>query len=507
MDVAQHVEDRSPRGIAAAVSRLVRSGDLRPGDRLPTVRRLAADLGVSPATVSGAWQALAAVGLVASRGRAGTVVLPEPASWLPPRYRDLAAGGRADAGAALPGVGVGGVGGGMPGPASAGQPRVDPDAPGAPSGPPSASLAPTRRPGPAIDLSAGTPDPALLPPLGRALARVAAATPAAGTGSYLGAPVVEPLERLLRASWPFTPQRVTVVDGAVDAMSRTLEQLAGFGDRVVVEDPSFPPIFDLCDQLGLERVPVPLDRQGLRPDALAAALRTGAEVVVLQPRAHNPTGVSMTSTRARELAAVVRKHLAATPGAGLTIVEDDHSGEIASSADVSLGSHLPDRVVHVRSYSKSHGPDLRIAAVGGPAAVLDRVVARRMLGPGWTSRLLQHVLADLLDDGEALAAVAQARRTYYARQRALTTALAERGVEVQPGDGINLWVPVADEATALVRLAAAGIRVAPGRPFRAGEAADDTGGSGHVRVTVGALAGGPDEVARVATALALAAGA
>ncbi|WP_158373698.1 PLP-dependent aminotransferase family protein, partial [Cellulosimicrobium cellulans] len=410
------------------------------------------------------------------------------------------------------GVGVGGGGVGTPAPAPAGTQRPAPDAPGASWARPAAPLAPTHRAGPPLDLSAGTPDPALLPPLGRALARVAAATPAAGTGSYLGAPVVEPLERLLRASWPFTPQRVTVVDGAVDAMSRTLEQLAGFGDRVVVEDPSFPPIFDLCDQLGLERVPVPLDRQGLRPDALAAALRTGAEVVVLQPRAHNPTGVSMTSTRARELAAVVRKHLAATPGAGLTIVEDDHSGEIASSADVSLGSHLPDRVVHVRSYSKSHGPDLRIAAVGGPAAVLDRVVARRMLGPGWTSRLLQHVLADLLDDGDALAAVAQARRTYYARQRALTTALAAHGVEVRPGDGINLWVPVADEATALVRLAAAGIRVAPGAPFRAttgpGAAADvEQGGSGHVRVTVGALAGGPDEVTRVATALALAAGA
>jgi DNA-binding transcriptional MocR family regulator len=464
MDVAQHVEDRSPRGIAAAVSRLVRSGELRPGDRLPTVRRLAADLGVSPATVSGAWQALAAVGLVTSRGRAGTVVLPEPAGWLPPRYRELAAGGRA---------------------------------PAAPDAPPR-SVPVTR-----LDLSTGTPDPVLLPPLQRALARVAADTPAAGTGSYLGSPVVQPLERLLRTSWPFTPQRITVVDGAVDAMSRTLEQLAGFGDRVIVEDPSFPPVFDLCDQLGLERVPVPLDRQGLRPDAFEAALRTGAEVVVLQPRAHNPTGVSMTSTRARELAAVVRHHLAANPGTGLTVIEDDHSGEIASSADVSLGSHLPDRVVHVRSYSKSHGPDLRIAAVGGPAAVLDRVVSRRMLGPGWTSRLLQRVLADLLVDGEALAAVAQARRTYYARQRALSTALAEQGLVVRPGDGINVWVPVADESTALVRLEAAGIRVARGRPFRA--VAPPDAGAGHVRVTVGALAGGPAEVARVARALALAA--
>ncbi|WP_448629742.1 GntR family transcriptional regulator [Cellulomonas soli] len=86
------VEDRSPRGIAATVARLVRSGELRAGDRLPTVRDVAARLGVSPATVSGAWQALSAVGMVVSRGRAGTFVLPEPAGWLPPRYRDMTAG-------------------------------------------------------------------------------------------------------------------------------------------------------------------------------------------------------------------------------------------------------------------------------------------------------------------------------------------------------------------------------------------------------------------------------
>ncbi|HEY0186739.1 MAG TPA: aminotransferase class I/II-fold pyridoxal phosphate-dependent enzyme [Cellulomonas sp.] len=488
MDVAQHVEDRSPRGIAAAVSRLVRSGDLRPGDRLPTVRRLAADLGVSPATVSGAWQALAAVGLVASRGRAGTVVLPEPASWLPPRYRDMAQGGRVELD---PSVRVGADGGG-----SGTGPAGDPGA-----GPTVDTVRTPHRP-PRLDLSTGTPDPLLLPALGPALGRVAARTPAAGTGSYLGAPVVEPLERLLRASWPFTPQRMTVVDGAVDAMSRSLEQLAGFGDRVIVEDPGFPPVFDLCDQLGLERVPVPLDRSGLRPDALETALRTGAEVIVLQPRAHNPTGVSMSSTRAREIAAVIRRHLATTPGADLHVIEDDHSGEIASSADVSLGAHLPDRVVHIRSYSKSHGPDLRIAAVGGPAAVLDRVVARRMLGPGWTSRLLQRLLVDLLTDGDALDAVAAARRLYYARQRALSTALDDLGLTVQPGDGINMWVPVADEPTALVRLEAAGIRVARGRPFRAAPPTDEPGG--HVRVTVAALDGPPDTVRHVARALVLA---
>jgi DNA-binding transcriptional MocR family regulator len=457
MDLATHVEERTPRGIAATVARLVRSGDLRPGDRLPTVREVAAALAVSPATVSGAYQALATVGVVASRGRAGTFVLPPAGGWLPPRYRDLAGG------------------------------------------------APATR----WDLSLGTPDPELLPALGPSLARVAARSPAARTGTYVSDPLVPELERLLRDTWPFAPARLTVVDGALDALSRTLEQVAGFGDRVAVEDPGFPPLLDLLDHLGLDRVPVPVDRHGMVPVALDAALATGADVVMLQPRAHNPTGASLTATRARDLAAVVRRH--STPladGSGarvraarrIVVVEDDHSGEIASTRDVSLGTWLPDAVVHVRSYSKSHGPDLRIAAVGGPAVVLDALVARRMLGPGWTSRLLQHTLVDLLTDGEATAAVAHARRVYFARRRALVGALAEHGVVMEPGDGINLWLPVHDERTALVRLEAAGIRVAPGGPFLA--APSPAGGPDHVRVTVGVLGDDVDDVAR---ALAVAA--
>ncbi|WP_277213376.1 PLP-dependent aminotransferase family protein [Isoptericola croceus] len=462
--LAAEVAERSPRGIAASLSRLVRSGALRPGDRLPTVRDLARELGVSPATVSGAFQAMSAVGLVASRGRAGTSVLPAPRSWMPPRYRSMADGGApADI---LPGSARG------------------PDAP-------------------RVDLSGGTPDPQLLPRLGTALARAAQHAPAADTSSYLDSPVVPELERLMRESWPFTPQRVTVVDGALDAIGRSLEQVVGFGDRVAVEDPGFPPTFDLLDQLGLERVPLALDEHGVRPRALAAALGRGVRAVVLQPRAQNPTGRSLTSTRARELAGLLRRL-----GTGVVVIEDDHSGLISSARDVSLGSYLPDRVVHVRSYSKSHGPDLRIAAVGGPATVLDPLVARRMLGPGWTSRLLQRVLVDLLTDSTAVASVEHARRLYHARQRGFVAALARHGVEARAGDGVNLWLSVPDEATARVRLEAAGVRVAPGSPFRArrDEAGGGEGavrGAGHVRVTVGLLRDDPEPVAR-AVALAVA---
>jgi DNA-binding transcriptional MocR family regulator len=162
-------------------------------------------------------------------------------------------------------------------------------------------------------------------------------------------------------------------------------------------------------------------------------------------------------------------------------------------------------VVHVRGFSKSHGPDLRIAAVGGPASVLDRLVARRMLGAGWTSRMLQTILLDLLVEPRSLEAVEVARRTYAERQKAVCAALTEHGVDVPVPDGINLWLPVADERAALVQLTSAGIRAAGGSPFLA-PGSNDTGvDADHIRVTTGLVE--PEEASHVAVALAAAASA
>ena len=324
----------------------------------------------------------------------------------------------------------------------------------------------------------------------------------AETGSYQAEPVIPALAAVLAASWPSQAESIMVVDGALDAISRTLEQLVRFGDRVVVESPGFPPFLDLLDVLGAEAVPVRLDEYGMVPEALTRALHRRPVAVLLQPRAQNPTGASMTAARAAELARVIRS---ASDIDGLVVIEDDHSGLISTEGDVTLGSSLPDRVVHVRSFSKSHGPDLRIAALGGPRQLIERVVARRMLGPGWTSRMLQTILLDLLTEGASIDAVAEARRQYYTRQRALGDALRARGVAVVPADGINLWMPVLSERSALVQLAAAGIRVAAGSPFLAASEATDAangargrpGGSGgdFVRVTVGVLRDGTEEVA------------
>lgn len=435
--------DRSPQGIAGAFGRAIRAGELGPGDRLPTVREVAAELGVSPATVSSAWQALRRTGVVVSRGRSGTFVRETPRAWLSPRQRGLV--GASPAGLRM-------------------------------------------------DLSRGTPDPELLPSLGPAFGRVSAR---AGTGVYQDEPVLPQLRTVLDATWPYPSEVITVVDGATDGIARVLEQCVHLGDRVALESPGYPPFYDLVESLGAEIVPLEMDDAGVRPESLRAALDASPVAVVLQPRAQNPTGISMSPERAGKLAAVLtRRRKQATPW----VIEDDHSGAISTSPDVSLGSWIPERVVHVRSFSKSHGPDLRIAALGGPAELVDPLVARRMLGPGWTSRMVQTILHDLLTQARSMDEVSEARRQYFGRQRDLTARLADLGMVVSTPDGINLWLPVLDERAALLHLAAEGIRVAGGSPFFPGDARTP-----HIRVTSGLV--DPEHASEVAAALVSAAAA
>jgi DNA-binding transcriptional MocR family regulator len=345
-------------------------------------------------------------------------------------------------------------------------------------------------PGFGLDLSTGVPDPRLLPPIPALHGLSPAPT------SYLDEPVLPELGVLLRERWPYPAERLAIFDGAMDAVDQVASALLRLGDLAVVENPCFPPLLDLLEVLGVPVIGVGTDELGMLPGQLEAALARRPAAVFLQPRALNPTGASWSPSRASALAAVLAQH------PSVYVVEDDSAGDLAAGPLCSLGTHLPRQVVHVRSFSKSHGPDLRLAAVSGPATVLDPILERRLLGQGWTSRLLQRLLLTLLTDPASVAAVRAARDEYERRRHLITSGLAAAGIALPPGDGLNIWLPVADEQAALLSLASAGIGSAAGTAFAVGPA-----GEPHLRVTVGLVAANHAEVsaqlaraARAATA-------
>ncbi|HEV7195376.1 MAG TPA: aminotransferase class I/II-fold pyridoxal phosphate-dependent enzyme, partial [Pedococcus sp.] len=251
-----------------------------------------------------------------------------------------------------------------------------------------------------LDLSTGVPDPELLPSLSTALASL---TRTATTGSYLDDPVLPALSDLLLDDWPYAVDELAIVDGAMDALDLIVRSTVRFGDRVVVEDPCFPPLVDLLEAVGAQLVGVPLDGEGLALEPLATALAEPVAAVILQPRSQNPTGVTMTARRARAVARLL-------DGTSTLVVEDDSAAGLSPSPLVSLGRWRPEHTAYVRSFSKSHGPDLRLAALSAPAEVMRSLTVRRQLGQGWSSRLLQQILVSLLTDEGTQASVAQARR-------------------------------------------------------------------------------------------------
>ncbi len=425
--IPRDAETPMPERIIATVTAMAASEALRPGQRLPAVRDLAALLSVSPSTVSTAYHALARSGVVATRGRSGTVILPQTpvSTTLPP----------------------------------------DPE-----KGPSAA-----KGTGPVIDLSRGTPDPALLPDIRPFLVRLGRRK--AFVNSYNGPTILPLLESVLRRTWPYDPEAMTMVSGAGDGLSLCIDAFVRPGDIVITETPTYPPLLELIRRAGAIALGIAVDSSGMLPSRLEAALtrlsaHTGmlshhpVRLIVLQPRAQNPTGASMDENRARALAGVIgaANDVPGTKGAGIVVIEDDHSGDISSSFPVSLGEFLPDDVIHIRSFSKSYGPDLRLAALSGPRRLVDAVIDRRRPGAGWVSRFLQEILHDMLSDDRIYATITTARRIYARRRRTMCRLLDDREIRIPPGDGFNIWVPIHDPTT-VRRLGEREIRVADGLLF------------------------------------------
>jgi DNA-binding transcriptional MocR family regulator len=301
------------------------------------------------------------------------------------------------------------------------------------------------------DLISGAPDPALLP--------LIPSRPPARAGLYPESAVAPRLRDLAAGQLTadgVDPSNLAVTGGALDAIERVLAAWLLPGDRVAVEDPGHAVTFDLLAAMGLRLAPVPVDEHGMRPDGLAQELARGAAAVILTPRAQPATGAAWDAQRARDLASVLHRR----PAAG--VITDDHAGPVAGTPAYPLAGQQA-RWVHIRSVSKSLGPDLRVAVVAGDEATIARVAGRQALGTGWVSYQLQETVAGLWSDP---APALHAAQVYAARGRALRDALAAHQITATGRSGLTSWIPVPDEDRIAAAMASAGWAVAPGRRFR-----------------------------------------
>ncbi len=404
MLVRYQISGVTAAAISTDVENGIRTGALPAGEPLPPVRWLAAELGVSPATVAKAYQELKARGLLETAGRHGTRVRHRPA---------------------------------VSAPRSALSPPIPPGV---------------------TDLSHGGPDVRLLPPLGphlRAIAadhRRAVGYPDGGTGTLPG---LATAARARLAADGLDAPAITVTGGALDGIDRLLAACLRPGDAVAVEDPGWAALLDLVAASGLRAVPVAVDDDGPDPVSLDAALRSGARAAIITTRAQNPTGAAVTGPRADALRATLADH------PGVLLIEDDHAAELAGVPLHPLAGATP-RWAFLRSASKPFGPDLRIAVLAGDETTVARVAGRARIGSGWVSTMLQRLLLRVWEHTDTAAA----RAGYDRRRDTLRDAITAHGVGARGTTGLNVWVPVGDETAAVSALREQGWAVAPGALHR-----------------------------------------
>lgn len=428
MPVQYRISGDTASAIARSIEAGIRDGRLASGAAIPAVRALAADLHVSPSTVAAAYRTLTSRGLVHSDGRRGTRVRHRPP--LPTR-----------------------------------------------------SAAPV--PAHVRDLANGSPNPALLPALGRALATIDPTQRSYGERANL--PDLLRLARAQLVGDGLPAEALAVTGGALDGIERALQAHVRPGDRIALEDPGYPGVIDLVAALGLVPEPVALDDLGMRPDALARALRGGVAACIVTPRAQNPTGAALDALRATELRRVLAKH------PDVVVIEDDHAGPVAGTPAFTVCDRGRAHWVIVRSVSKSLGPDLRLAVLSGDATTIARIEGRQLIGTGWVSHVLQRLVASLWADAGATKQVRHAAATYAARRDALVAALARHGVTGHGRSGLNVWVPVPEELPVVRSLLDAGFAVNGGERYRLASGP-------AIRITIATLA--VEEIAPLAAAIA-----
>ncbi|MFB6435631.1 PLP-dependent aminotransferase family protein [Streptomyces sp. NPDC056411] len=397
------------RAIADRLAADIAAGRLRPGDRLPPLRRFARDRRIANSTAARVYQELSRRGLTVGEVGRGTFVR----TGAPPAEPALAEPGEA---------------------------RIDleinfpvlPDQPALLA----ASLQQLLHP----DVLAGA-----LRPVG------AAGTPAARRAAA---------GHLARAGWAPDPGALLFAGNGRQAVAAAVAALVPAGERLGVEALTYPVVKGIAARLGVTLVPLAMDEHGLTPEALRAAAPLRA--VYLQPSLHNPLGITMPVQRRRELAVLLRE-------LDIQVIEDGIYGFLRADLPP-FAAHAPERTVVVDSLSKRLAPGLSLGFLTVPAGGVPKFAAALRSGTWTASRFALEAATRWMADGTAAAVEAAKREDAAARQRIVAARLAGFQVRADP-QAYHCWWELPEPWRADTFVAAAarrGIAVTPAGAFAAG---------------------------------------
>ena len=409
--------------IVASAQREIASGALPAGSRLPPVRALEKQLGLSKNTAQAAYDELVARGLVEAREREGVFVLAKPAV-------------ATTAPIAAP-----------PLPAIVPPPLSRPDL--APKG--------------TIPLSTVFIDPELLPT--ERIAECARSVLRERMPNLYDAQGYRPLreaiaKRLTARGLDVEPDEIVITTGSQQSLDIVARSLAV--RRVAVESPVYAYAKLLFESLGHELVGLHLDPfAGIDLAAWDRALAARPALAYLIPSFHNPTGYSYTSGELRGVLDLCTKH-------GVAILEDDWGSDMLSDGEYRPmlrmlgGKH----VLYVNSFTKKLLPSLRVGFVAAHPSLVPTLVAMKRLSTLGNAWLTEAIVAEFLDRGYYDTHLSTLQRALDGRYAACLAALDDLmpdGVRwTRPGGGPTLWLelPRAIDLPALeAHLARRGVQV------------------------------------------------
>ena len=265
-----------------------------------------------------------------------------------------------------------------------------------------------------------------------------------------------------------TPDEILITSGSLQAIDLVNGILLTAGDTVIVEQETYGGALTRLAKLGVKAVGVPLDEEGLRIDALDAALAelkakgVRPKYIYTIPTVQNPTGAIMSEARRRELLAVAERY-------GVPIFEDECYSDLIWSGTRPRALHAlstTGNVIHIGSFSKSIAPALRVGYIVASWELLSRMLATKT--DAGSGALEQMVLAEYCAR-HFHAHVPKLAKGLRAKLYVLREALSENfGTAAEFGDppgGIYLWIKlpdVVDTQKLFAAAAKAGVALNPG---------------------------------------------